>query len=85
MASIKLKNLKIGYPSKVQTHPSDSDVEDWLNYELKITSFLSKQNSLFFVRLEECQISFDEVIGDVGLDCDLDKLINLKNGQSKDH
>jgi hypothetical protein len=73
MTRLKLKKFKIEFPEEVLEH-TEQEFQDWLNYECKLTNFLSQNHPLFNIRLKDCKTSCESATLD-GKEIDINELL----------
>ncbi len=64
MAKINLKSVKITFPEDFESTPTDSEVVEWLEFELGARGDLSLSNPLVDLELKDCDVS----VGDATVD-----------------
>ena len=57
---LNLKNVKITFPEDFESNPTDSDVVEWMEYELGARSNISLSNPLVDLELKDCNVFVSE-------------------------
>lgn len=61
MSKLKLKNVRIELPKDFNGNPTDSDMIEWIEYEIGMTSVISTANPLFEVDIKACSVWVGEM------------------------
>ena len=56
MKQLRLKDITLSFPNKINFTPTDIEIEEWLRFELGITNYLNLENSLSDLNLKDCHI-----------------------------
>ena len=56
MKQLRLKDITLSFPNKINFTPTDIEIEEWLRFELGITKYLNIENSLSALNLKDCRI-----------------------------